>query len=322
MHQFGTSDIGTNKKWQLRFFRVKALIAFGLMLSILAISLQTKNSVALATNYDEPSSKDSSKTGFKPAIIKILVPEDARVEIKIEGKTTKQMGDERIFKTPELDPTKTYSYKIESIIEPNNYTKIFRNREIKFKAGETVVVDIRKKDEKIKDDVRIRWVPTPPDIAKKMGEMAKIKENDIVYDLGCGDGIMLITALKEFRAKKGVGVDIDPKRITEATQAAKEAGVTNRIELRKGNILEVKDISDANVVLLYLGDEMNIRLRPMLLKSLKPGSRIVSHRFTMGDWKPDQSLTVKGEDGDEYELHLWTIKEKMDIKDKLEKTKK
>src|SRR5262249_26236279 len=93
-------------------------------------------------------------------------------------------------------------------------------------------------------------------------------------------------------------------------KAAKDAGIADKITVRKGDILDVKNLKDlpeANVVLLYLGNEMNIRLRPILWKMLKPGTRVVSHRFTMGDWKPEKTIMMKGEDGDEYELHLWTI---------------
>ncbi len=192
-----------------------------------------------------------------------------------------------------------------AVIDPNNYTTITRTKTVTFKAGKEITVDLKQKDPN--DRVKIRWVPTPKDIAKEMAKMAKMGKEDVVYDLGCGDGIMIITAVKELGAKKGVGIDLDPVRVKEATAAAKAAGVDNKIEIRMGDILDVKDISDASVVMLYLADEMNLRLRPMLWKSLKPGSRIVSHRFIMGDWKPDVTKEVKGEDGDEYTLHLWTI---------------
>lgn len=247
----------------------------------------------------------------KPATIKIVLPDNLykAAEVRIENVLTKQTGSERSFVTPPLDAGKTYTYKIEATIEPNNYTKIIRTREVTFKAGEELTLDLRKKDDKIPDDVRIRWVPTPEDIAVKMGELAKITKNDIVYDCGCGDGTLIITAVKKFGAKKGVGVDIDPKRVADTKKAVEAAGLADKIEVREGNALlqNEKTIGEATVIMTYMGDELNIRFRPVLWNSLKPGARVVSHRFIFGDWKPDKTITVKGEDGDEYVLHVWTI---------------
>ncbi len=247
----------------------------------------------------------------KPSTIKILLPDSLykSAEIKIEGVVTKQTGSERTFVTPPLEPGKEYVYTIEAVIEPNNYTKIFRTREIKFKAGEELTVDLRKKDEKYKDDVQIRWVPTPKDIAEEMCKLAKIGKEDVVADCGCGDGILIITAVKEFGAKKALGVDIDPQRVKEATAAVAKEGLANKITIREGNALKqtAQDIGEATVIMTYMGNELNIRFRPILWEALKPGTRIVSHRFVMGDWKPEKTITVKGQDGDEYVLHLWTI---------------
>jgi uncharacterized protein (TIGR03000 family) len=251
------------------------------------------------------------KTDKKPATIKILLPDNLYkpAEVRIENVLTKQTGTERNFVTPPLDAGKTYTYKVEATIEPNNYTKIIRSREVTFKAGEELTLDLRKKDDKIADDVRIRWVPTPPDIAKEMCKLAKIGKDDIVYDCGCGDGALIIAAVKESGAKKAVGVDIDPKRVEDTKKAVEAAGLKDKIEVREGNALlqTEKTIGDATVIMTYMGDELNIRFRPVLWNSLKPGARVVSHRFIFGDWKPDKTITVKGEDGDEYVLHVWTI---------------
>lgn len=248
----------------------------------------------------------------KPATIKILLPDSLYkpAEVRIENVLTKQTGSERSFVTPPLDGGKTYTYKVEATIEPNNYTKIIRVRDVNFKAGEEVTLDLRKKDEKIADDVRIRWVPTPEDVAAEMCKLAKIGKDDIVYDCGCGDGILIITAVKQFNAKKAVGVDIDPKRVEDTKKAIAGAGLQGKIEVREGNALQQneKTIGEATVIMTYMGDELNIRFRPVLWSSLKPGTRVVSHRFIFGDWKPDKSITFKGADGDDYELHVWTIK--------------
>jgi hypothetical protein len=97
--------------------------------------------------------------------------------------------------------------------------------------------------------------------------------------------------------------------VTEAKANVKAAGLADKIDIRLGDALDIKDFSDATVVMMYMGDEFNALIRPVLWKQLKVGTRVVSHRFTMGDWKPDRTVTVKGEDGDEYLLHLWTITE-------------
>ncbi len=250
------------------------------------------------------------KAKKKTATVTVTVPDPSykTTELKVQGALIEGTGDERVIKTKPLEVGKTYKYKFEAVIVPNNYTTITRKRVIDVKAGDKLKLDMTKDDDKkYPDGVVIRWVPTPKDVAIKMGQMAKIGKTDVVYDLGCGDGIMIITAVKELGAKKGIGIDLNPKRVKEAKAAAKEAGISEKIEIREGDVLKVKDLPDANVIMLYMGNELNIRLRPILWKTLKPGTRIVSHRFTMGDWKPEKTITMKGEDGDEYVLHLWTI---------------
>jgi len=129
-------------------------------------------------------------------------------------------------------------------------------------------------------------------------------ERDVLYDLGCGDGRIVITAAKRFGIR-GVGIDIDPDRIAEAQENARQAGVADRVKFIKGDLFDA-DIKEATVVTLYLLPEVNLRLRPKLLSELKPGTRIVSHNYDMGDWKPERSakLTV---DGTEHVVYAWTI---------------
>jgi uncharacterized protein (TIGR03000 family) len=253
-----------------------------------------------------------------PATIKILIPETpTKVALKVEGKDL-EANDKasregvRVLVTPDLDAGKTYAYKVEATIEPNNYTKIVRTREITFKAGETVELDLRKKDDKVKDNVIIRWVPTPRVVAKDMCDLAKVTKDDVVMDPGCGDAIMLIAAVEDFKAKRAIGTDIDPKMVKTGQDAVKAAKLEDRITVKEGNALELKpeDLKDVTVVMLYMGNELNIRLRPTLWEHLKPGARIVSHRFIMGDWKPDKSITVNrvGDYGEEdFHLHVWTV---------------
>jgi uncharacterized protein (TIGR03000 family) len=233
--------------------------------------------------------------------------------LTVGGQPTEQSGPERKFVTPDLDKGEPYTYEIKAIIEPNNYTHIYRTKKVTFKGGDTINVDMTTKvgDEKIK----VRWVPTPTDIIDKMCEMAKVTKNDTVYDLGCGKGEMLIQAVKKFNAKRGVGIEIDPAILDGADGGrakVKKEGVADRIELKIGDILNVteKDMADADVVLLYIGDELGERLGPVLRKALKPGDRVVSHRFSLGNWEPTTQIEVHGEDGGTYNLLMWVIPEK------------
>jgi uncharacterized protein (TIGR03000 family) len=254
----------------------------------------------------------------KTATIKLLLPESpSKTTLTVEGKAL-DANDKaakegvRVLVTPELEAGKTYAYKIEAKIEPNNYTTIVRTREVTFKAGEEVTVDLRKKDEKIADNVIIRWVPTPKVVVKDMCELAKVTKDDVVMDPGCGDAIMIITAVQDFKAKRGIGTDFDPKKVVESQENVEKAGLKDKISVKEANALKLgaDDLKDVTVVMLYMGNELNIRLRPILWEHLKPGARIVSHRFIMGDWKPDNSITVNRE-GDygveDFHLHVWTV---------------
>jgi uncharacterized protein (TIGR03000 family) len=253
----------------------------------------------------------------KPATIKLLIPDrPTRNEVTIEGKKQEEpvglKDGTRVFTTPELEPGKTYAYKIEVKIVPNNYTEIFRTREVTFKAGDAVTVDVRTEDKVSPDRIVVRWVPTPEDIVDKMCEMAKVTKDDVVHDYGCGDAVMLIRAVKQFGAKKGFGNDIDPKMVAQAHEKIKAAGLEDKITVVQGDILKMteKDCKEATVVLLYIGDDLGAKLSPVLQKALSPGARVVSHRFKLGDWKPDKTVTVTGADGDDYTLHLWTVPER------------
>ena len=148
----------------------------------------------------------------------------------------------------------------------------------------------------------VPYVPTPPDVVEAMLNLGGVKKGDIMYDLGCGDGRIVIMAAQKFGAT-GTGIDIDPERIKEAEENAKQAGVTDRVHFLQKNLFDA-DFHDATVVTLYLLPEVNIRLRPKLLKELKVGTRIVSHQFDMGEWKPDKQVNM-----DWRTLYLWTVTE-------------
>ena len=146
----------------------------------------------------------------------------------------------------------------------------------------------------------IHFVPTPDEVVEAMLRLAEVGQNDVVYDLGSGDGRIPIAAARRFGAR-GVGIDLDPKLVAQATRNAQEAGVADRVRFVEGDIFEA-DISPATVVTLYLLTSINERLRPKLLKELRPGTRIVSHQFRMGDWNPDRELVI-----DFRPLFLWRV---------------
>jgi len=146
------------------------------------------------------------------------------------------------------------------------------------------------------------YVPTPEPVVDEMLRIANVQATDVVYDLGSGDGRIVITAAKE-RGARGIGIDINPERIQEAKENAQKAGVTNRVEFRQQDLFET-DFSDATVVTLYLLPELNVKLRPKLLRELKPGTRIVSHAFDMGDWKPEKVVEVAGKT-----IYYWVVPE-------------
>ena len=144
------------------------------------------------------------------------------------------------------------------------------------------------------------FVPTPNEVVDRMLEMAKVTSKDVVYDLGCGDGRIVIMAAQKYGARS-VGIDIDPNRIAEATANAKAAKLTDKVRFVEGDLFEA-DISEATVVTLYLLTRLNEKLKPKLQKELQPGTRIVSHAFDMGDWAPEQKAQVAAST-----VYLWRI---------------
>jgi len=144
------------------------------------------------------------------------------------------------------------------------------------------------------------FVPTPQETVEDMLRIANVKKGDVLYDLGSGDGRIAITAAKIYGVR-AVGIDIDPARIKEANENAKKAGVEKLVQFRQADLFE-SDFREATVVTLYLLPDLNVKLRPKLWAELKPGSRVVSHQFEMGDWKPEKKL----ESGTRT-IYFWTI---------------
>ena len=149
----------------------------------------------------------------------------------------------------------------------------------------------------------VPFVPTPQPVVDRMLELAKVKPDDVVYDLGSGDGRIVITAAKRYSAR-GVGIDLDPQRVREARDNAREAGVDGKVQFVNGDLFKA-DLSGASVVTLYLLNSINRDLRPQLWKQLKAGTRVVSHAFDMGgEWPPERVDQVHGRT-----IYYWTVTE-------------
>ncbi len=268
---------------------------------------------ALSQDGGKKAAGEKKSTADKKVVaLTVLVPRDDATLSFDDVVMMKEKGVKRSFTTPPLDVNFKVNYTVKVVWEPNNYTKITRTHKVDIDPAkdDKLLVDLTQPDPRWKDDIVVRYVPTPDDIVDAMCKLGNVGKNDVVYDLGCGDGRMVIRAVEKFGAKRGFGVDIDPKLVAECKDNAKKAGVDDKVTFRQGDVLKIDDIGDASVVLLYMGDDINLRLRPILQAKLKPGSRIVSHRFTMGDWEPATTQKLKGADGDTYLIHLWVVGEK------------
>ncbi|WP_432710988.1 SAM-dependent methyltransferase [Pedobacter sp.] len=157
-----------------------------------------------------------------------------------------------------------------------------------------------------KPKLDVPYVPTRPPVVEAMLKLANLKKGDVLYDLGCGDGRIVVKAAKDYGVT-GVGFDIDPERISEANANAKEAGVSNRVKFVNADLFET-DLNKATVITMYLLPSVNMKLRPKIL-ALKPGTRIVSHAFDMGDWQPDKTEVVDG-----ATIYYWTVPAKKSTK--------
>jgi len=158
-------------------------------------------------------------------------------------------------------------------------------REFMLLAGTLLASPIAVAQQEPHPGLDVPYVPTPPDVVEKMLELGRVGSNDLLYDLGCGDGRIVVTAAKS-RGARGVGIDIDPERIAEARANAKSAGVADQVEFRVGDLF-ASDFSPATVVTLYLLPQINVKLRPQLWRQLRVGTRVLSYEFDMGDWKPE-----------------------------------
>ena len=165
----------------------------------------------------------------------------------------------------------------------------------------TISIGVIAQEKKLREP-DVPYEPTPQNVVELMLKLAKVHRGDVVYDLGCGDGRIVITAAKQLGAT-GVGIDNDPKRIAESVRNAELAGVKDQVVFRNEDLYEA-DIHEATVVALFLWKSANIKLVPKLMRELRPGTRVVSYYWDMGDWPPDKRIEIDGSP-----IYLWTIPE-------------
>ena len=261
----------------------------------------------LAVASQPSAAATQARAANATARLTITVPHENTI-LSVDDKLIPGDGTSRTFETPPLPAGSSKTFTFVATWDPNTYTTMTRRRAVTVKPGEQLNVNLSVEDPN--DRVRVMYVPTPFDVADAMVKLAGVTANDVAYEPGCGDARVTIAAVKG-GAKKAVGIDIDPERVEDSRTRVKEAGLSDRIEIRLGDALDIKDLSTASVVFLYMGDHFNMLIRPNLWRELKVGARVVSHRFLMGDWKPDKTITMSSEVGGEYELHLWTITEEL-----------
>lgn len=249
-----------------------------------------------------PAPAQPMPTGVKSKV-KVTVPQDD-AELTVEKVVAKTPGKVREFDTPDLEAGKRYIYDFVVTWKPNKFTTITRKSTRKFTAGDAVDVDLTKDEGNDKAVVALK--PPTDDVIGELMKVAKITKDDVACEPGCGDARTLIAAVKA-GAKSAVGVQADEGKVKAAKEQVKKAELEGKVTFQQVEPADGKDYAEATVVFLYLGEEVNTALRPVLLRDLKPGSRIVSYRFKMSDWPPTGTNKGVNADGDNYEIYTWTV---------------
>jgi uncharacterized protein (TIGR03000 family) len=259
------------------------------------------------------------------ATLVVRLPADAR--LTVDGQETKQTGASRQFYSPVLPAGQRFRYELEASWIGSDGKPVKKSKVVRVSAGDSLTVDLRETEDLPEDksplgkppvdkkpngkvppldeDVvtDVPYVPTPQDIVDKMLDLAKVKKDDVVYDLGCGDGRIVVTAAKKYGCK-AVGYDIDPARVRESLDNVKKYDVGDLVTIEKKNLFDA-DLSKASVVTLYLLPKINKMLIPQLLK-LKPGSRIVSHNYDIEGYKKADWMELTDKEGHKHMIILYT----------------
>lgn len=259
----------------------------------------------LITFLSGPIQAPQLPTTTRPAVMTLTTPTHD-TDIEIEGKPIAGSGTSRTFETPPLAAGRIYQYNVVAKWAPNTYTKMTRTKAVRVRAGDRLTIDLSADD--ASDRVSVMYVPTPEFVVDAMVKLAGITASDVTYEPGVGDARITIAAVKA-GARRAVGIDLDPQRVEESKANVNAAGLADKIDIRLGDALEQPDLGSMTVVLLYMGDHFNMLIRPYLWRQLPVGARVVSHRFLMGDWKPDRTISLPDEYGSSYDVHLWTITE-------------
>lgn len=293
---------------------------------------------ALAVLFLVPPVVSQESPTSQPAYLRVRLP--AGAELLVDGTRTKQSGSERLFESPPLPAGRRFIYNLKATWKEGG-KDVVREEVTRVEAGKESVVDFlqpsagkegkapdttpsfsftpaspappSKEARKPKREPDIFYLPTPQGVVDRMLEMANLKKDDVVYDLGCGDGRFVVTAAKIYGVK-ATGYDIDPERVKDSNENVKKNDVEKLVTIKEADVFEL-DLTGASVVTLYLLPELNEKLMPQLAK-MKPGSRILSHDFPMDGAKPEkvERLKVKNDRGEEsdHTIYMWTVPWKME----------
>lgn len=274
---------------------VFALVVFGMLAPDAAPRFPLPREVAALRR---PSNVQQTAASCHAARLRVRLPQEDAA-LTVDGQTIPGHGTTR-------DVARCVGAAPVNVVvtwQPNGYTTMTRSLALDVGA-DGAVADLTVAGPS--DHAEVRYVPTPSYVVSEMIDLAGIRPDDVVFEPGCGDARVTIAAVKA-GATHGVGIDLDPARVTESIARVREAGLERRIDIRLGDALSIPDIEKATVVFLYMGDEFNALIRPLLRRHLKPGARVVSHRFMMGDWRPDKTVSIPDESGT-ADVHLWVIK--------------
>lgn len=240
-----------------------------------------------------------------PSTLAVSMPKNDAT-LTLDGRPIAGEGEVRDVIVPPAPRGSALRLTLTATWNPTAYTTMTRSIEVTLEAGGRIAVDLRTAN--ATDRARVDYVPTSEAVVEGMVALAGITATDTVFEPGCGDARITIAAVAA-GARRGVGIDIDADRVAESRANVVAAGLSDRVEIRLGDALDIADLADASVVFLFMGDDFNALMRPLLWKHLAVGTRVVSHRFAMGDWAPDRVVHVGGVERWDTRIYLWTITE-------------